>query len=138
MKAKIKIAITFLLSIYLLVSLPGIALCNEDDEYSEEILFMDDFEDSFPSDNWIIISENEEYTWRQVSEIEFDSPYFGEKTLEAATGDNFIFVGGKSGYYNELLVSPLLRLAKRPPNTNYDTRKSIFIILAHFDTPILT
>ena len=136
MKSKITITITLLISISFLVLTPGIALCYEDDEYVEEVLFMDDFEDPFPSDGWILLSENEENTWLQITEVEFDYPGYDEKIIQqASSGDYFVFVGGNEGHYNEILISPIVSIEEPPDEADSWDQEIFFGYFLTTDNP---
>lgn len=123
MKTKIKTAIILFFFLSFLFSLSGIAFCNED---GNNILFSESFEESFPPEGWILVSENEENTWRQVDQIDYVNPDTGDsQTVYAKSGDYFAYVGGNEGHYNERLISPI-GIVTDPP----DKDKSQYLAIA--------
>jgi len=130
MKTRTKITIFIPIFIYCIALSGKMAFGYVEDENDEEfILFSDGFEKSFPSDNWIIVSKNDEYTWRRVSELEYDYPDFGNKIQKACTGDYFIFTGGNKGYYDEFLITPIFEITTPPDNLSenmFSRRQKIY------------
>jgi len=54
---------------------------------------MNSFEGTFPPEGWILLSENKENTWRQLSKVEYIHPNYGLQSMQAESSEHFIFVG---------------------------------------------
>jgi len=107
MKNVIKMTIIFIITFSSTFLISEYASC-----YDEYTIFSESFEGSFPPEGWILLSENEENTWRKVDKIEFDYTDSGAQIRYAEEGKYFLFVGEKEGYYNERLISPIIEITE--------------------------
>ena len=94
MKTEIKISIFLFICISFIAFSPGNTLCFDG--------YFEDFEESFPPEGWILLSENEENTWRQLTEVEYFHPDHGLISVHAETSEHFTFVGVSENEENRL------------------------------------
>ena len=73
------------------------------DDSNYYTLFSEGFEGDFPPEGWSHKKTNEPYTWKKTDSAvdDYILPYLG---------DFFVYVGGATGYYNEILITPPISL----------------------------